>query len=156
LDNVKTNDAVTKAHDAFIGLPLEEIAINKGIKNYEKYASQCSEFQTVKSMPNHVKAAYFYNLLLDRLDLTGKYEKIQSGDKLKIFYLKKPNKYGIDSIAFKYYYPEEFRNFFEPDYEKMFEKVIFAPVQSFFESVNWVAQKPSEMTKCDLMDFFKE
>jgi DNA polymerase elongation subunit (family B) len=156
LDNVKTNDAVTKAHDAFLELPLEEIAINKGIKNYEKYAFQCNEFQTVKGMPNHVKAAYFYNLLLDRLDLTGKYEKIQSGDKLKIFYLKKPNKYGVDSIAFKYYYPEEFRSIFEADYEKMFEKVIFSPVQSFFESVNWVAQKPSEMTKCDLMNFFKE
>jgi len=135
---------------------LEEIAINKGIKNYEKYANQCKDFQTVKGMPNHVKSAYYYNILLDRLDLTSKYEKIQSGDKLKVFYLKKPNRYGIESIAFKYYYPEEFRNIFEADYEKMFDKVIFSPVQSFFETVNWVAQKPNEMTKCDLMDFFAD
>ena len=156
LDNTQTNDAVKNAHDAFLKLPLEEIAINKGIKNYEKYASQCKDFQTVKSMPNHVKSAYYYNLLLDRLDLTSKYEKIQSGDKLKIFYLKKPNRYGIESIAFKYYYPEEFRALFEPDYEKMFDKVIFSPVQSFFETVNWVAQKPNEMTKCDLMQFFAD
>jgi len=156
LDNQKTNESVTDAHDAFLSLSLEEIAINKGIKNYDKYASQCNEFQTIKGMPNHVKSAYYYNILLERLELTDKYEKIQSGDKIKLFYVKTPNKYGISSIAFKYYYPDEFRNIFEADYEKMFDKIIFSPVQRFFESVNWVAQKPSEMTKCDLMNIFSE
>lgn len=154
LDNTKTNESVINAHNAFLELPLEEIAINKGLKNYDKYASQCKDFQTVKGMPNHVKSAYYYNILLDRLDLTSKYEKIKSGDKVKVFYLKKPNKYGIDSIAFKYYYPEEFRQLFDADYEKMFEKVIFSPVQKFFETVNWIAQKPNEMTKCDLLEYF--
>jgi hypothetical protein len=133
---------------------LEEIATNKGLKNYDKYASQCKDFQTVKGMPNHVKSAYYYNILIDRLGLTLKYEKIKSGDKVKLFYLKKPNKYGIESIAFKYYYPEEFRQIFEPDYEKMFEKVIFSPVEKFFKTVNWIAQKPNEMTKCDLLEYF--
>ncbi len=107
-------------------------------------------------MPNHVKAAYFYNILLDRLELDNKYEKIQSGDKIKIFYVKKPNKYDIDAIAFKYYYPEEFRAIFEPDHEKMFEKIVFSPVKKFFETVNWVPQKPNEMTSIDLMEFFAE
>lgn len=154
LDNVKTNESLVDAYNAFLELSLEEISTNKGIKNYDKYASQCKEFQTVKGMPNHVKSAYYYNILLDKLDLTSKYEKIQSGDKIKLFYLRKPNKYGIESIAFKYYYPDEFREIFEPDYEKMFEKVIFSPVQKFFQTVNWVAQKPNEMTKCDLLDYF--
>ena len=107
-------------------------------------------------MPNHVKAAYYYNLLLDRLELENKYEKIQSGDKIKLFYLKKPNRFGIDAIAFKYYYPDEFKSLFEPDYEKMFDKVIFSPVQKFFEAVNWIPQKPNEMTTCNLVDFFAE
>ena len=156
LNNQETNNSVTKAYDAFLSLPIEEIAINKGIKNYEKYASQCSDFQTTKGMPNHVKSAYFYNMILDRLDLSSKYEKIQSGDKIKIFYLKTPNKFGIESIAFKYYYPDEFKDIFEADYEKMFDKVIFSPVQSFFDAVNWVPQKPNEMTKCDLLEFFSE
>jgi DNA polymerase elongation subunit (family B) len=154
LDNVKTNESLVDAYNAFLELSLEEISTNKGIKNYDKYASQCKDFQTIKGMPNHVKSAYYYNILLDRLDLTSKYEKIQSGDKIKLFYLRKPNKYGIESIAFKYYYPEEFRQIFEPDYEKMFEKVIFSPVQKFFQTVNWVAQKPNEMTKCDLLEYF--
>lgn len=154
LDNVKTNECLVDAYNAFLELPLEEIASNKGLKNYNKYASQCNAFQTVKGMPNHVKSAYYYNILIDRLELTSKYEKIQSGDKVKLFYLKKPNKYGIESIAFKYYYPEEFREIFEADYEKMFDKIIFAPVQKFFRTVNWVAQKPNEMRKCDLLDYF--
>jgi len=154
--NQKTNEAVSEAHEKFLQLPFEEIATIKGIKNYEKYSKLCQDFQTVKGMPNHVKAAYYHNLLIDRLELENKYEKIQSGDKIKLFYLKKPNKYGIDAIAFKYYYPEEFKVLFEPDYEKMFDKVIFAPVEKFFQAVNWIPQKPNEMTTCDLMDFFAE
>jgi hypothetical protein len=156
MNNQKTNEAVTEAHEKFLELPFEEIATIKGIKNYEKYSKLCHDFETVKGMPNHVKAAYYHNLLIDRLELENKYEKIQSGDKIKLFYLKKPNKFAIDAIAFKYYYPEEFKQLFEPDYEKMFEKVIFAPVEKFFGAVNWIPQKPNEMTTCDLMNFFAE
>ena len=156
MNNEKTNNAVTEAHEQFLKLPLEEIATIKGIKNYEKYSKLCNEFQTTKGMPNHVKAAYYYNLLIERLELDNKYEKIQSGDKIKLFYLKKPNRFGIDAIAFKYYYPDEFKSLFEPDYEKMFDKVIFSPVQKFFEAVNWIPQKPNEMTTCNLVDFFAE
>jgi DNA polymerase elongation subunit (family B) len=154
MDNDKTNNSVIEAYDNFLKLPLEEISTIKGIKNYEKYSKLCNKFETVKGMPNHVKAAYYYNTLLDILDLNKKYEKIQSGDKIKIFYLKKPNKYGIDVIAFKYYYPEEFKSFFEADYEKMFEKVIFSPVEKFFSTINWVPRKPNNMLSCDIMNIF--
>ena len=156
MNNQKTNESVTEAYDEFLKLPLEEIATTMGIKNYEKYATRCNNLHTIKGMPNHVKSAYYYNFLLEKEGLLNKYEKIQSGDKIKVFYLKKPNKFAIDSIAFKYYYPEEFKHLFEPDYEKMFDKVIFAPVKKFFEAVNWVPQKPNEMTTCDLMTFLAE
>lgn len=156
MDNQKTNEAITKAYDEFLKLPLEEIATTMGIKNYEKYATRCNNLHTIKGMPNHVKSAYYYNFLLEKEAMSNKYEKIQSGDKIKVFYLKKPNKFGIDSMAFKYYYPDEFKQLFEPDYEKMFDKVIFAPVKKFFEAVNWVPQKPNEMTTCDLMTLFGE
>jgi DNA polymerase elongation subunit (family B) len=154
MNNKKTNEAVTEAHDQFLKLPFEEIATIKGIKNYEKYSKLCQGFQTVKGMPYHVKAAYYHNVLIDKLELENKYEKIQSGDKIKIFYLKKPNRYGIDAIAFKYYYPEEFKSLFEPDYEKMFDTVIFSPVEKFFETVNWIPEKPNEMRSCDLLEVF--
>ena len=156
MNNQKTNEVIVKAYDEFLKLPLEEIATTMGIKNYDKYASRCNGLHTVKGMPNHVKSAYYYNMLLEKEKIENKYEKIQSGDKIKVFYLKKPNKFGIDSIAFKYYYPEEFKHFFEPDYEKMFEKVIFAPVKKFFEAVDWIPQKPNEMTTCDIMTLFSE
>lgn len=156
MNNQKTNEAIVQAYDEFLKLPLEEIATTMGIKNYEKYASRCNNLHTIKGMPNHVKSAYYYNVLLEKEKIENKYEKIQSGDKIKVFYLKKPNKFAIDSIAFKYYYPEEFKHLFEPDYEKMFDKVIFAPVKKFFEAVDWVPQKPNEMTTCDIMTLFAE
>jgi DNA polymerase elongation subunit (family B) len=156
MDTSKTNEAIIKAHDEFLKLPLEEVSTIVGIKNYDKYSNSCQEFQTVKGMPYHVKAAYYHNLLLDRLELGNKYEKIQSGDKIKLFYLKQPNRFGIDSIAFKYYYPDEFRDLFEIDYEKMFDRIIYSPVEKFFKTVNWIPQKPNNMSTCDLMDFLSE
>ena len=72
-------------------------------------------------MPCHVKAAYYYNILLDKFKLGQKYEKISSGDKVRYFYLAQPNKYNIQAIGYKYYYPEEFKKLFEADYETMFE-----------------------------------
>ena len=95
-------------------------------------------------------------MLLYRLEIGNKYEKIQSGDKIKLFYLKQPNKFGIDSMAFKYYYPDEFRDLFEIDYEKMFDKIIYSPVEKFFKTVNWIPQKPNNMATCNLMDFLSE
>ena len=38
-------------------------------------------------MPNHVKAAYYHNLLLKKFNLDKEYEEIGSGDKVR-YYLR--------------------------------------------------------------------
>ena len=103
-------------------------------------------------MPHHVKAAYYYNMLLSKLNIEKKYEKIQSGDKIKHLQVKTPNRYGIKKIAYKYYYPDEFKTTFQPDHEKMFEKIIFSVVERFYECVKWTPKKPGEMVQTDLFD----
>jgi len=103
-------------------------------------------------MPAHVKAAYHYNVLLEKMDLAGEYESIESGDKVRYFYVNQPNKYGINAIAYKYYYPEEFKGVFEPDREKMFEKIIYSIIERFYEAVGWRLSKPSAQVQTDLFD----
>lgn len=149
---LETNKEVEKTYDTFIKLPVEEIAETSGIKGLEKYASQCDGFQTTKGMPHHVKAAYYYNLLINKFNLEKKYEKIQSGDKIKHFQIKTPNRYGIKKIAYKYYYPEEFKKLFEIDYEKMFDRIVYSVVERFYENVKWKPKKPGEMVQVDLFD----
>ena len=103
-------------------------------------------------MPIHVKAAYHHNMLLKTLNVDKKYESIGSGDKIRYFYVKQPNRYGINAIAYKYYYPEEFEKIFQPDTELMFEKIIYSAVERFYECVSWSPRKPGEATQCDLFE----
>lgn len=151
-DQHKTNREVEKAYDSFIKLNVEEVSEVSGIKGLEKYSSLSDGFVTAKGMPHHVKAAYYYNELLQKLGIDKKYEKIQSGDKIKHFAVKTPNRYGVKKIAFKYYYPKEFKNVFQPDYEKMFEKIVYSVVERFYENVKWRPKKPGELAQTDLFD----
>jgi hypothetical protein len=152
----KTNQVLADAYDVFNKLPIEDVSRTSGIKNYEKYASLCNEFKIAKSMPNHVKAAYYYNTLIDKLGLDRKYEKISSGDKIKYFYVQQPNKYGIDCLGFKYKYPDEFTTLFTPDREKLFEKIVYAAVERFYLAVKWTPRKPSQQVQYELLDLFGE
>lgn len=148
----ETNKILNETYEIFKGLPVEDITFVSGLKGYEKYAAQCDGFTLAKGMPLHAKAAYVHNLLLDRFNLSTKYEKIGSGDKVRFFYVKEPNGYNVSAVAYKYYYPEEFKNIFAPDYEAMFENHIFSVINRFYENVRWVAQKPGTLVQTNLFD----
>ena len=148
----ETNKAFTETYDLFKGLSIDEIAFVMGCKGYEKYAAQCDNFSTAKHMPIHVKAAYHHNLLLDKFKLDKKYEKISSGDKVRFFYVRQPNRYGLSILGYKYYFPKEFIESFEPDREKMFEKIIFSVVERFYEAVNWKLTSPGSQVQTDLFE----
>jgi DNA polymerase elongation subunit (family B) len=148
----ETNIILNETYDIFKKLSVEDITFVSGIKGYEKYAGMCDDFTTAKGMPCHVKAAYMHNLLLDKFKISTKYEKISSGDKVRYFYVRKPNSYNISAIAYKYYYPEEFKKIFEPDYETMFENHIFSVIERFYNNVNWVAQKPGSLVQTNLFE----
>lgn len=153
-DRTKTNAVVNEAYDVFKSLKPEEVAYTMGMKDLDKHASKAKEFALPKGAPVHVKSAHNYNVLLSKLDIASKYELVQSGDKIRWMYIDTPNKYGIETIAFKYYYPTEFHNLFKPAYEKMFEKIVFSVVERFYAAVKWPAHKPTEQMKSDLFDLF--
>jgi DNA polymerase elongation subunit (family B) len=148
----ETDKVFNDVYDIFKTLSVEEIAAVRGISEYEKYAIRCNEFQTCKAMPSHVKAAYFYNILIDKLNIQRKYEKIGSGDKVRHFYVKQPNRYGIKMIGYKYDFPNEFNGVFEPDYELSFEKEVYMVIERFYDAVGWKLKKPSEQVQTDLFE----
>jgi DNA polymerase elongation subunit (family B) len=148
----ETDKVFTSVYEKFKTLTIQELAMVKGISEYDKYAAQCNGFQTCKAMPSHVKAAYFYNLLVEKLAGKRKYEAISSGDKIRHFYVRQPNKYGLKMIGYKYDYPTEFTGIFEPDYELIFEKEVYAVIERFYDAVGWKLKKPSEQVQTDLFD----
>jgi hypothetical protein len=107
-------------------------------------------------MPIHVKGAYYYNLLLERHKLTNKYETISSGDKVRYFYVQQPNKYGIKSFGYKYYFPEELKDIIIPDKEMMFDKIVYSVIERLYEAVNWIPRKPNEIVQTDLFELLQD
>lgn len=161
-DYTKANILLNEAYEIFNSLPLEDIAFVMGISKYNTkkldesghVIDECDGFRTYKGMPIHVKGAYFHNLMLERLNLGKKYEAIGAGDKIRYFYVKQPNKYGIKTMGYKYYYPSEFEGI-EPDRGLMFDKIIYSVIERLYESVGWVPRRPGEICKTNLFDLFK-
>jgi DNA polymerase elongation subunit (family B) len=153
-DKIQVDKVFNEAYDTFKSLKIEDIARVMGISDYDKYADNCDGFTIAKKMPPHVKAAYYHNLLLKKLEISHKYEMIQSGDKIRYISLRQPNKYGLKIIGYKYYYPPEFKAIFEPDYELMFEKLMFDVIQRFYQAVRWQLKSPSMNTQTDLFALF--
>lgn len=152
----ETNDLFNEAYEAFKTLPINDVAKISGMNNYSEYSARCNGMNTVKNMPSHLKAAYFHDLIVEQNGWGSKYEKFKTGDKVKMVYIKKPNKYNLDMIGFKGEWPEEFDGIFTVDYEKMFGKVFYAAIERFYEAVGWKLRKPSENLTVELEDLFGE
>lgn len=152
----ETNDLFNEAYEEFKKLPITDIAKISGMNNYLEYSARCNGMNTVKGMPSHLKAAYYHDLIVEQNDWSSKYDKFKSGDKVKMVYVKKPNKYNLDMIGFKGEWPEEFDAIFQVDFEKMFSKVFYAAIERFYEAVGWKLRKPSENLEVELEDLFGE
>ena len=150
----ETNDMFNEAYEEFKNLSIAEISKISGMNNFSEYSVRCNGMNTVKGMPSHLKAAYFHDMIMEQNGWDSKYEKFKSGDKVRMVYVKKPNKYNLDMIGFKGDWPEEFNNIFTADFEKMFNKVFYAAIERFYEAVGWKLRKPSENLTVELDDLF--
>lgn len=155
-DPSKTNIIMENIYEEFQNCVENELSFVVGIKNYEKYADSCNGLTTIKGMPVHVKAAYYYNYFIKMLKLEGKYEKITSGDKIQYFYLQQPNRYALSVLAFKNRLPEELKQIFSMDKEKQFEKLVSETIRKIFEPVGWQIREPGKMNYANLELLFTD
>ena len=132
-------------------MPIDDVAFPQGIHNFQKYTDRSTGFKTAKGTPVHAKASIYYNNLLDNFNIANKYEKITGDAKIKWFYTK-PNKFGIETIAFMNQYPKEFG--LEVDHDKMFKKIVGAAVERLYETINWRIKNPNSQECVDLFEFF--
>jgi len=148
----ETNKILNETYEIFKSLPIDDVAFVMGCKEYDKYATRCEDFNTCKGMPIHVKASYIHNTILEKENLSNKYELITNGDKVRYFYVTQPNKYGVNAIGYKYIYPKEFENSFTIDKEQMFDKIVYSIIERFYECVQWKAKKPGMAVQTDLFE----
>lgn len=108
----------------------DKIASARKINDYGKFIkNDTTKFEIEKGTPIHVRAAGYYNFMLNSISNTkskDKYNIIRQGDKVKFYYAKA--KAGEEN-AFAFL-PGQFPYEFAPemDYDTMFSKIIIDPV----------------------------
>ncbi len=131
----------------FRKLSPEDIAFPRGVNNIQGYSD--SRILYKSGTPIHVKGAILYNDFLIRKGLDKKYPKIQSGDKIKFIYLKKPNPLKNEVISFPIRLPIEFELHDYIDRDKQFHKTFIDPISVILNCIGWKSEKTF-----NLDDFF--
>lgn len=130
----------------FEKFPVESIAFPRGVSGLKQYAGS-PIYQ--KGTPIHVRAALLYNHYVKKLGIDKKYPLIREGDKIKFVYLRTPNPYHENVIAFISELPKEFNLEQYIDYDTQFDKTFVEPLKTIIEPLNWQAEEVSS-----LEDFF--
>jgi hypothetical protein len=81
--------------------------------------------------------------------LDKKYPLISNSDKIKFVYVKMPNPFHENIIAFPQYLPKEFGLHEYIDYSKQFEKAFLDPLEDLVEPMGWQLNEVSSIE-----DFF--
>ena len=91
-----------------------------------------------------MRGALLYNNELKKHKLS-KYEKIQSGDKIKFISLKEPNPLRENVISFSTKLPKEFKLHQYIDYDEMFTKSFLEPLRFIVNAIGWNFEKKSNL-----------
>lgn len=129
------------------------IGCNKMQEYYDKGTrDRDGKFVPAKGTPRQVVAGITFNEMLRDEGLDRKYEKITEGDKIRIIYVKEPNRFGLKSFAFKKKIPTEWEKDLVIDDRTMFLKTVWSCVQKCFEVVGWPEIDPTLEEAVDLND----
>ena len=119
-----------------------ELSQVSGVNNITKYSDRGG--YPIKGAPHNVKAALFYNRLADE----NGYPPIKDGEKIGMMYLKSPNPYGENKIAWPSgeALPKEFGVNMDMmvDKQTMFSKTFEEPLKSVCDATGWSYEKQSD------------
>jgi DNA polymerase elongation subunit (family B) len=137
---------IAKFREEFKQLPIEEIAFPRGVNGMRQYAGSPIY---AKGTPIHVRGSLLYNHYVKRKGLEKKYQPIRDGDKIRFVYVRRPNPFEEDVIAFPQELPKEFGLHQYIDYDKQFEKTFLDALQGVIDPLGWKVEEQSS-----LEDFF--
>jgi len=137
---------VTDFRKEFDKMPVEDIAFPRGVNGLKQYAGSPVYG---KGTPIHVRGSLLFNHHLKRLKLEKKYPLIKEAEKIRFVYVKKPNPFNEDVIAFLQELPPEFGLHGFIDYDTQFQKTFADALQSVIDPLGWKVEQHAS-----LEDFF--
>ena len=130
---------INNFREEFKELPPEDIAFPRSVNGLSEYSDAANIFR--KGTPIHVKGALIYNHFLKAKHLTKKYQLIQEGEKIKFIYLKQPNIFNNNTLAFLSGIPKQLGAEQYIDYDLQFEKSFLEPLDIILSSIDWQTEK---------------
>ncbi len=130
---------IDKFRNDFKKLPVEDISFPRSVNGLIEYGDAANIFK--KGTPIHVKGALVYNHFLRNLNLTKRYQLIQEGEKIKFIYLKQPNIFNNNTLAFISGLPKQLGAEQYIDYDLQFEKSFLEPLDIILSAINWQSEK---------------
>lgn len=136
-------DFINEFKQEFRTLPIEDISFPRSVNGLKEYYDAAHIFK--KSTPIHVKGALIFNHAISERKLNKKYQLIKEGEKIKFCYLKQPNPFKNNTIAFLTALPRELN--IEPwiDYDIQFEKSFTEPLKIVLDSIGWKIERISTL-----------
>ena len=125
----------------FNNLPIEDISFPRGVTGLAEYADGSNIYK--KGTPIHVKGSLTHNHFIDAMRLTKKYPLIKEGEKIKFVYLKEPNPFRNNTIAFMNEIPKEFNADRYIDYDLQFETSFLKPLRIILDAIGWKTEQVS-------------
>jgi DNA polymerase elongation subunit (family B) len=132
-DNEKAQEKMNEIYEWFMALDQTEIACISGVNSWKE---GIGFLRAAKGAGVHLRGSQYYNQLVGKLHMEDKYDLIQKGTKVR-YVLLKDNHYKINVISYPDQYPDEFREHFFADYDKMFAKAVTSPMKHFFNVNKW-------------------
>lgn len=132
--------------EEFFKMPVKDIAFPRGVNGLKQYTGSPIY---AKGTPIHVRGSLLFNHHLKRLGLDKKHQPIKEGEKIKFVYVRKPNPFNEDVIAFTQQLPQEFGLHQFIDYDLQFKKTFLDAMQTVIEPLGWKCEEQSS-----LEDFF--
>lgn len=125
---------VTKSE--FLSAPIDDIAQHGGVNNLDYVLGD-------KGVPFASRAALTHNKYIVDRDLEDTYAPIEAGDKTKRMYLRMPNKFNSNIIAYTNdSFVKEFKDCI--DYDMMFEKGFMSALENMTDSLGYNLHKETE------------
>jgi DNA polymerase elongation subunit (family B) len=130
---------IEQFRNEFKELPVEDISFPRSVNGLTEYGDAANIFK--KGTPIHVKGALVYNHLLRELKLNKRYQEIQEGEKIKFVYLKQPNIFNNNTLAFISALPKKLGAEQYIDYDLQFEKSFLEPLDIILSAIDWQSEK---------------
>ena len=149
--NRTESDIITFIEDfrkEFRRLPESDIAFPRGVNGIDQYTDKKTK-SYAKGTPIHVRGSIIHNNLIQKKNLTSKYEMIKEGEKIKFIYLREPNTIQSNIISFHQVLPKELDLHRFIDYDTQFDKAFLDPLKIILDCIGWKTEATSS-----LEDFF--